>query len=305
MKLSRVVFTFIVCAAVAVAAFWASRRASRAPGQGFASAVSTNRQQVFTVQGRVISLDVDSGIVKIAHEAIPNYMPAMTMPFLARDSNSLRGLHPGDSVTFVLTVNERDSWISGISRKSLASSNSLAEPQTPAVDHLKPGQKVPNFDFVDQDGRTRTLFEFAGKYVVLTFIYTRCPLPDFCPLLSTKFSELQARLGKEFPGEFHLISVSIDPRYDTPVVLKGYSQAHNANPATWTFATGTLEQVHTVARLFGLTFSQKNGGFIEHDLRTVLIGADGRVVHTWKSNFWTPYEVRNRIEEQQHAKETL
>lgn len=129
----------------------------------------------------------------------------------------------------------------------------------------------------------------------MTFIYTRCPLPNFCPLLAKKFTELQERLSKEFPGKFHLLSVTIDPQYDTPQVLKGYSSIHTSDPSTWTYATGTPEQVATIAGLFGLTYSEKNPGLIDHDLRTALIAPDGRLLHIWKSNFWTPYEIRNRI----------
>jgi protein SCO1/2 len=236
--------------------------------------------------------------VKIAHEEIPNYMPAMTMPFMVRDSNSLRDLKIGDTVRFKLAVTSDDSWISEIEKEKdtapapLEASNSEAESES-----LKPGEKVPDFSFVDENANPRSLADFKGKFVVLTFIYTRCPLPNFCPLLGKKFAELQDRLSKEFPGKFHLLSVTIDPKYDTAEVLKGYSSLLKADPAKWTYATGSAEQIAAIGKLFGLSYSEKIPGLIEHDMRTALIAPDGRLIHIWKSNFWTPYEVRNRIDE--------
>jgi len=140
------------------------------------------------------------------------------------------------------------------------------------------------------------LSDFRGKAVVLTFIYTRCPLPNFCPLMSKNFQALQERLSKAFPGKYHLLSVSIDPKFDTPEILKGYSALYHADTQSWNFVTGTEEQINEVASYFGLVHEQESGT-ISHNLRIVLISPDGHLVYLWKSNVWTPYEVHRMIEE--------
>jgi len=132
--------------------------------------------------------------------------------------------------------------------------------------------------------------------VLLTFIYTRCPLPNFCPLRSKNFSELEHRLGAKFTNRFKLLSVSIDPEFDTPEVLKAYASRYEAWPGDWTFACGNADQIKFVADLMGLYYARENG-LISHDVRTALIGPDGRLVHLWKSNVWTPYEVQRRVRE--------
>jgi protein SCO1/2 len=306
MKPVRVIAVLGVCLAALGATAILLRRSHPAPERQSAGAArSAAKEQVFDVRGRVISLDEHSGMVKIAHEEIPNYMPAMTMPFLVRDSNSLRKLKQGDMVKFKLAVTSDDSWISEIA-KTAESAPPLpvaAPPEEKEDQRLKSGEKVPPFTFTDQNATMRNISDFEGKFVVLTFIYTRCPLPNFCPLLNKKFSDLQNRLSKEFPGRFHLISVSIDPANDTPAVLKGYASLRGADEDNWTFATGTAEQIAEMAKLFGLTYNQKNPGIIDHDLRTALINPDGRVVHIWKSNFWTPYEIRNRIDDENQSKQ--
>lgn len=297
MKSSRSLFALVsLCFLATVAVLWFGGRRPASPAGPSGSNAPVRWEQSFDVRGRIVSLDAHSGIVKIAHEEIPDYMPAMTMPFLVRDSNSLRALKPGDSVRFKLAVTSDDSWISEIARSSETAPAQMpaASPETEDK-RLKPGERVPALAFVDQNGELRSISDFAGKFVALTFIYTRCPLPNFCPLLNKKFSELRDRLDKEFPGRFHLVSVTIDPAHDTPPVLKAYARSHGADENAWTFATGSPEQIAAIAELFGLTYNQKNPGLIDHDMRTALIGPAGRVLHVWKSNFWTPYEIRNRI----------
>lgn len=255
-------------------------------------------QRVFHVTGQIREVDAFSKTVRIAHEAIPGYMPAMTMPLEVHDPLLLRGLNPGDHVRFDLRVTADDSWISQIEKvasddapEQIANSGAAA-----SSDRVAPGEAVPDFALIDQNGQPVRLRDFKGKAVVLTFIYTRCPLPNFCPLMSRNFESLQQRLEKTSRGRYHLLSLSIDPRFDRPEVLKEYASRYGAEEGSWTFATGTEEQINSVAGLFGL-FREQEGGLINHDLRTALIGPDGRLVHLWKSNVWTPYEVQRSIQE--------
>ena len=259
--------------------------------------------QTFEVAGQIRELDIANKTVRIAHEEIPDYMPAMTMPFNVRDAALLDELVAGDPVRFQFIVTESDSWISRIEKNPSEETNLSAvaadagtTPQDRELDRVQTGEVVPDFELVDQNGEPIRLRDFRGKAVVLTFIYTRCPIPNFCPLMSKNFADLQSRLAPEFPGRFVLLSVSIDPRFDRPEVLKRYSARYEADTRHWKFATGDEEQINGVAGLMGLLHEPENG-LISHDLRTALISPDGRLVHLWKSNVWTPYEVQRRVRE--------
>src|SRR5262249_45419116 len=151
------------------------------------------------------------------------------------------------------SVTDDDSWISDIVKimpERITSANSgseaVASGETSA-NELQKGEVVPDFQLIDQNGKPTRLSDFRGKPVVLTFIYTRCPLPNFCPLMSKNFHALQQRLEKEFPGRFQLLSVTIDPKFDRPEILKDYAGRYAANEKCWTFATGTQEQIDAVA----------------------------------------------------------
>ncbi len=249
--------------------------------------------QEFTVKGVVKSLEADHTSVHIAHEDVPGFMPAMTMPFHVQEPSVLAGIAPGDAVRFRLVVTADDSWIENVEKIGSAPGQGVPA-EAPAA--LVNGAPVPDFGFVDQHGQPRRLRDFRGQAVVLTFIYTRCPLPNFCPLMTKNFQELQARFSKEFPGKAHLLSVTLDPDFDTPQVLKNYAAASQADLAMWTFATGTREQMDFVTELFGV-YRETANGLINHDLRTALISPEGKLVHVWRSNVWTPFEIQRMLRE--------
>lgn len=256
----------------------------------------------FQVLGHIRGLDTSAKEIRIAHEEIPNYMPAMTMPFSVKDPALFKGLAVGDSVQFELAVTEDDSWISHIEKVQSDLPTAQAGPSdTASLEELEAarahaGEMVPDFQLTDQDGQPLHLKDFHGQALLLTFIYTRCPLPNFCPLMSKNFGDLEQRLSKEFPGKFHLLSISMDSEFDRPEVLKAYAERYQANPRDWSFACGDTEAIKFVAGLMGLYFKNENG-LISHDLRTALISPDGRLVQLWKSNVWTPYEVQRRVRE--------
>jgi protein SCO1 len=259
-------------------------------------------KQTFQVHGRIRSLDRAHQTIVIAHEEIPGYMSAMTMPLQVKAPALFKGLEAGNDVQFELSVTEEDSWISHIekilpeqpveTRLAEATQGPTLRPST----ELLKGELIPDFNLIDQNGRPIRLCNYRGKAVVLTFIFTRCPLPNFCPLMSKNFAALQERLSKEFPGRFQLLSISIDPQFDRPAVMKDYAGRYNADESCWSFATGDPEQIEFVGGLFGLV-REPEGGLISHNLRTALIGSDGRLVHLWKSNVWTPYEIHRMVSE--------
>ncbi len=260
------------------------------------------RKREFIVSGIVRGIDATNKLIRIEHEEIPDYMPAMTMPLSVKETALLQGLQSGETIEFTLAVTEDDSWISGIRKTEETttatsfSSKREALKTTRESELLTVGEMIPDFVLTDQNSKKVRLSEFKGKAVILTFIYTRCPLPNFCPLMSKNFSALQQRLATEFADNFHLLSVSIDPKFDTPDVLKAYSMVWSKDEKSWSFLSGTAEETETVGRAFGLIY-EESGGLINHDLRTALIGPDGKLVHIWKSNVWTPYEIQRMVRE--------
>jgi len=265
---------------------------------------SAEHARVFEVRGEIRDVDVPNKIIRIAHEAIRNYMPAMTMPLTVKDAGLLRSFKAGDNVQFELVVTSDDSWISRMekiqSEAAAAGASPTPNPGAPArnplAEPIHQGEVVPDFSLVDQDGKLFHLRGLRGKAVVLTFIYTRCPLPNFCPAMSKNFAALQQRLSQAFPGKFRLLSITMDPEFDRPEVLTDYGSLFGADKENWIFGTGSADQIGFVADLMGLYYQQENG-LISHDLRTALIAPDGRLVRVWKSNVWTPYEMQREVGE--------
>lgn len=285
MKLSKLIL-------ILAAALTAAGVATAIHRQGRPAVAALATVQHYNVRGEIRGIDGQQ--VRIKHEAIPGYMAAMTMPFDVKDTTVLRGLKAGDEIQFELLVTETDSWISRVER--INSKGSAAESSASNEGpRIRSGDIVPDFQLLNQEGQSFRLNSFRGKAVLLTFIYTRCPLPNYCPLMSRNFASLQERL-KAFPGKVELISISIDPQFDRPDILKEYGSRFTKSQAGWTFATGTPEETDAVGALFGL-IQERAGGLINHDLRTALIDPEGKLVHVWKSNLWTPYEIQRRVAE--------
>jgi len=253
------------------------------------------KERIFDVKGVVREIQTTEKMIVIEHETIPGYMDSMTMPFSVKDTNLLAGIAVDNTVKFQLVVTDTDAWVSTIATIGTANATN-ATTTTNEVPSLKGGDDVPDFTLTDQDGRSLHLKDFRGKPVVLTFIFTRCPLPTFCPLMTRNFFALEKELTKDYGDQFHLISITIDPEHDTPKVLKEYAENFASDFKTWSFATGTPEQIKSAASLFGLTYQPEDGS-ITHTLRTALIDQHGRLVHIWKSNVWQPSEVLTMVRE--------
>jgi len=269
------------------------------------SGVSCKKEQVFQVNGIVREVLPEGKQVKIEHEKIPNYMAAMTMTFDVRDAKELNGIAPGDKVSFRMIVQEKDGWIDQIKKTGVAAPPAPAPaPDTfrPAreVDPLQVGDRMPEYHFTNQFGQTVSLTDFKGQALALTFIFTRCPYPTFCPRMSDNFSEAQKKLKAtpNAPTNWHLLTISFDPGFDTPAVLKSYATRFNADPMHWTFATGELIDVTAITEQFGLLFWRPNPqdpAGISHNLRTVVIDAEGRVQKVFTENVWKVDELVTEI----------
>ena len=227
----------------------------------------------------------------IAHEDIPGYMEAMTMPFNLKDRRVLDQLAEGDHLQATLVVAGLKSFLEDVvvTRETVDPSSNVKPWVEP-----KPGDEVPDFKLTDQNGKRFGFDRYRGRVVVLTFIYTRCPLPDYCPLMTDNFAQVRKALISGPESNAQLLSITVDPEYDTPKVLRDYAAAHSAGSEQWDYATGTKDEAKQIATYFGLQYWQE-GDQVIHGLRTAIIGADGKLVKLYRGNEWTPNEIVNEI----------
>jgi protein SCO1/2 len=259
-----------------------------------------SRARRFELTGSVVRIDREAGRVTVAHDNIPGFMDAMTMPFTVQEPGALDSLAPGDGVSAILVVTEEASWLEDlvVTRKmgEKATADSAVPPPPVTPEEPQPGQPVPGFSLVNQDGRPIHLAQYRGKALVLTFIYTRCPLPDFCPRMTRHFVELEESLNEEpeLYHKTHLLSVSFDPEYDTPAVLKEYAQDQLPDRSVpfdhWELATGSEEEIKEITSFFGLSYWSEPDQIV-HSLRTAVVGPDGTLFKLYRGNEWTPSEI--------------
>lgn len=259
-------------------------------------------QRRYDARGIVRAVGPDSRSIDVEHEDIRGFMPSMTMPFAVRDSKEIAGMRIGDAISFRLTVTDDDSWIDQVKKinaEEVRLPVPVASPKTgPASDdsaRLREGDMMLAFELTDQNGERITLETFRGHPFVLTFIFTRCALPKFCPLMSKNFAELQEAIksGSGRLAQTRLLSISFDPDFDTPQILTAYAGHEQADRKIWAFATG--EKSKDLTRVFSV-YVQAEGGTISHGLATALIGEDGKIARIWRGNGWTPSEVISEIE---------
>jgi protein SCO1/2 len=257
-------------------------------------------RRTFTLQGQVQSLDAPRKLVVVKHEEIKGFMPAMTMPYEVQEASAMDGLAPGDLINAQLVVFSNGAYLTSIRKVGTAPLEKPPAdvPNPPAASSgfelLRPGDAAPDGGFVDQDGKSRRFGAFKGSPVVMTFIYTRCPLPTFCPLMDRHFVTLQSALKKDAAlTNVHLVTVSFDPLTDTPPVLKKHAKSLDADPRRWTFLTGDRDEVDRFAARFGVSVSRapNDARDIAHNLRTAIIGADGTLVKVYTGNDWSPEQV--------------
>jgi protein SCO1/2 len=264
-----------------------------------AACSSKSNQRTYPVHGQVVSVTPDRQEATVKHGEIPGLMPAMTMPYKIKAKAELDAVKPGDMIDATLTIVENDAFLTGVRKVGEAPlEQPPPEPTTVMTGAgpqlLKPGDVVPDAPFVDQDGKKRAFDSFRGSTVVLTFIYTRCPLPTFCPMMDRQFATIQEHMHDDpLLKKVHLVTITFDPAYDTPEVLKKHARELNADLKRWTFLTGDPKAIDTFGRRFGVLVARASNDprDITHNLRTAIVGPDGKLIKIYTGNEWTPDEI--------------
>jgi protein SCO1 len=260
---------------------------------------SSTSQKAFTIRGKVVATNATH--VTLDGESVPGFMEAMTMDYKLKDPSVASELHPGDRITAkVLADKDGDSYTNVQLDDIVVIAQARPDYKPPVSYHVPTsGDPVPDFHLINQSDRTIHLDQFKGKLVLMTFIYTRCQLADFCPRMSRNFADIDHALAADpaLYSRTHLLSVSFDPGYDTPKVLRSYGGAYTGNYTNekflhWDFAAPTEKDLPAVTQFFnvGVTPGDSKSN-LTHSLSTVLIGADGKIIAWYPTNDWDPNEV--------------
>jgi protein SCO1/2 len=274
--------------------------AASATATGGSSAAETPRE--YSVRGVVRRVEPERRSVVVKHEEIPGFMPAMTMPFDVKEPKELNGLKPGDQISFRMLVTTNDGWIDRIQVVG-SDTNAVATPPpvriTSSVPLLEAGSLLPDYTLTNELGRVIRLSEFRGQVLAFTFIFTRCPYPDFCPRMTDLFARAQKHLAGEpdAPKNVRFLSISFDPEHDTPELLRAYAERHNYDPSRWTLATGAWDQLEPLTGHFGLIFGRDvPPEKMEHNLRTVVVRPSGKIQAILPSNEWQSEDLIREIQ---------
>jgi protein SCO1/2 len=262
--------------------------------------------QRYDFKGKVIAVDRAKGEVTVEHEEVKGYMAAMTMDFQLRDADALKTVEPGDGIQAALVVTDDAAWLENpvITKTPPGNANNTVTPAANGPTEPRLGAEVPDVKLVNQDGKAFTTRQLKGRALAVTFVYTRCPMPDQCPLLSTNFAELNGALTSdaELGKKAHLLSVTLDPEYDTPEVLRRYGATYAGGRFdTWDFATGDPAEVRRFAEFFGLMYSKESGQLI-HSLRTVVVTPEGKLYKLYHGNEWKTADVLSDLKAALSAK---
>ncbi len=263
--------------------------------------VACNRTKKHPLQGEIVSKSVATNEITVNHGDIPGFMPAMAMPYHVKDPAVIQELQPGDKIAAEGFVSKSgDYWLDDV-RITDESARKTTKPAV-AIHRLEVGERVPDIPLINQDGKTFHFSDFKGKALLVTFVYTRCPVPTFCPRLSGQFAKIQGDLLKT-PDDFaktHLVTISFDPKYDTPPVLRKYGLSYlDDDPggfSHWDFASTNAGDLRKLAGAFGLEYFEE-GNQISHTMDIVLISPEGKIMQYWATE-WTTAELEDALRQQ-------
>ena len=277
-------------------------------GAGGSTSAAKAEQKAYHLRGRIVAVDAAGGALTVAHGPIPGLMDAMTMSYKLVQPGIADELHPGDVITARVLVDQSADGPSNARLDDIVVVGQARPDNLPKVQYHvpAPGDAVPDFHLLNQSGKPIDLGQFKGRVLLLTFIYTRCPLTDFCPRMSSNFAAIDKDLAgdKRAYAKTHLLSVSFDPQYDTPTVLRSYGGAHTGrftdeDFAHWDFAAPSVAELTKLEQWFdvGVTGDTKDPSTIMHSLSTVLIGKDGKVIAWFPSNDWNVANVVRQMKQ--------
>jgi protein SCO1 len=254
--------------------------------------------KVYKMRGKVVSTNPATGEATMDHEAIPGFMDAMTMPYKLKDPSILSELHPGDTITADVLVSQ-DPNADVLLDNIVIVAQAKPDYKPTVFYHVpEPGDVVPDFKLRNQDGRAIHFDQFRGKSLLVTFIYTRCPSPNFCPLVTHNFAVIDRQLAAApaLYSKTHLLCVSFDPDHDTPARLRAYGAEYIGNDAKssfahWDFAVPSKPELLAMAKYFDVGITTGADDTITHTLSTTLIGPQGKVADFYPGNEWTPDQV--------------
>ncbi len=247
----------------------------------------------YPLVGQVLAVDESQKVITVKHQDVVGFMPGMTMPFKVKEGRELDGRKAGDLITATLVVEDSLGYLTDIKKMGEAPLPAGEPPSR--LPMIEPGTEVPDTNLVDQQGHTKRVSDFRGKTVAVTFVYTRCPLPDFCPRMDRNFKAAQDLLRSDaaIASRVHLLSVSFDPDYDTPKIMAAHARRVGADPALWSYVTGERKAVDLLAGAFGVSVMREEQPMQEimHNLRTAVIDANGRLVTVLNGRDWTPEDL--------------
>jgi len=270
--------------------------------------LSTGCAHRYKMEGLVLGTEPSRPGFLVSHKAIAGVMPAMAMPVRVRNAKDLDGMAPGSRVRFTLVTGPQQSYARNIrieKSPSVIKDGGDTIVLTTPKNKVALGQPVPDFTLTDQQTRAVRLDDLRGRVVAVNFIYTRCPLPNYCPLMSQHFSDLAMNLQKnaEMKDKVRLLSITFDPKNDTPAVLKTYGTGYynkDVKPdfTLWQLATGSEEDIRKIADFIGLTYQTdaNDKTQIIHSLRTVVIDPQGKVRKVFAGNEWTNDQLLKELE---------
>jgi protein SCO1 len=263
--------------------------------------------QKYSASGLVLRVDPSHRTIFVSCESISGYMEAMIMPISVRDSKTLAGLAPGVMVDFTLVVEKKASYAESIyvrdfedleqqplAARRLKIIEDLDSAKSLGTSVLKIGQRLPSVVLTDQNRTEIDLAGFAGKVVLVNFIYTHCPLPDYCFRLSNNLGNIQRRFKPQMGRDLILLSVTFDPINDQPEVLASYARTWKADP-NWHFLTGALPEVRRVCNMFGVNFWPDEAELM-HSLHTAIIDQQGRLAANLEGNQFTAQQLGDLVQ---------
>ncbi len=261
----------------------------------------------YPITGKVIGTNAASGEVELDAAAIPGFMGAMIMPYRLKNPADLKDLHRGDQVAGTLETASSGSSLSGVAVTDRTHEVQELSPEVVSKP-VVPGEAVPDFALTDQNGRTVHLGDYRGKVLLVTFVYTNCPLSDFCPRMSHNFADVDKQLGADpnlYAGT-HLLTISFDPKRDTPAVLRSYGGAYTGRYTEetfdhWTFAAPKQKDLAALLQFFDVGAVPREGGTLEHTLSTAVIGADGKIMKWYPGNQWSAADLLDVVRKSAQA----